>query len=86
MSQEKVDVKGARYIQNLDRRGESGPFVRIRSSLVSLAQVQEQFRGASGLAHPVMLLMRTKVLGVSSVLLLCLVVKLFRPSLTLFLI
>src|SRR5215831_500410 len=81
MGQEEVDVEGARPIQDLDRRGEGGLFVGIGSSLVSLAQVKEQFRGTRGLAHPVMLLIRTKVLAASSVLLVCLVVKLFHSSL-----
>jgi hypothetical protein len=77
MRQKKVNVKGARPIQYLNRRAESGLFVRIGSSLVSPAQVKQQFGGASGLAHPVMLLMRTKVLNASSLLRLCLGVKLF---------
>jgi hypothetical protein len=35
-----------------------GSIVNIGSSLVSLAQVKEQFGGARGLAHPVVLLSR----------------------------
>jgi hypothetical protein len=59
-----------------------GSFGRIGSSLVSLAQVKQQFGGARGLAHLELLLMRTKVLDASSLPLLRLVVKLFRLSFT----
>ena len=50
MGQKEVDVEGARPIQYLDRRGEGGMFVRIGSSLVSLAKGKQQFRGTSGMA------------------------------------
>jgi hypothetical protein len=81
MRQKEVDVEGARGSQHLCRRIQGGSFLAIGSSLVSPAQVKEQFRGASGLAHAVVLLLRTNVRGASSVLRLYLVVKLFQSSL-----
>jgi len=48
--------------------------------LPAFAQIKHQFGGASGLSHPVVLLIRTNILDASSVLLLPLDVKLFRPS------
>jgi hypothetical protein len=80
MGQEKVEVEGTGSLQYLDRRGKSGLFACIRSSLVSLAQVKGEFRGARGLSHAGVLLQRTNVLNAFNVLLFCLVVKLFRSS------
>ncbi len=51
MGQEEVDVEGARCIEHLDGGSEGGSFVGIGSSLVSLAQVKEQFRCPYGLSH-----------------------------------
>src|SRR5258708_15749999 len=80
MGQERGEVEGTDSFQYLERRGKSGLFACIRSSLVSLAQVKREFRGARGLSHAGVLLQRTNVLNAFSVLLFCLVVKLFRSS------
>jgi len=62
MGQEKGRIEGTGRIQKPGRFLELGALARIGSSLVSLAQVKQQFGGARGLAHRVVLLMRTKVL------------------------
>src|SRR5260370_14821989 len=77
MRQKKVNVEGACLIEHEGSGIKGGSYVNICSSLVSLAPVKEQVRGASGLAHPVLLLMRTKCLGASSFLTLRLVVHVF---------
>ena len=77
-----MDIEGARPIQYLDRRSESGLFVCIGSSLVSLAQIKQEFGGTCRLSHATALPMRTKVPDASSVLPLCLLVKLFRLAST----
>ena len=55
-------------------------FSCIGSSLVSLPQIKWEFGRTRGLAHRVVLLLRTNVLGASSVLPSHLVVKLFPSS------
>jgi hypothetical protein len=80
MRQKEVNVESAHGSQHRCRRIQGGSFLVIGSSLVSPAQVKGQFRSARGLAHPVVLLLRTNVLGASSVLRVDLVVKLVRSS------
>ena len=62
MCQKKVEVEGACSSQHRASSLQSGSFLAIGSSLVALAQVQEQFGGACGLSHPLALPRRTKVL------------------------
>src|SRR5258708_15373909 len=81
MRQKKVEVEGACLIEHEGSGIQSGAFVRIGSSLVAPAQGKQQFGGARGLAHAVVLLLRTNVLNPSSVLRLDLVVKLVQSSL-----
>jgi hypothetical protein len=78
MRQEKVDVEGARPIEQLFSGMQGRSFLPIGSPLPAFAQVKEQFHRAGRLSHLVVLLMRTKVLNASSVLLLSFIVKLFR--------
>ncbi len=78
MSKKKVDVKGARCVEQGHGLIEKRAFAGIGSPLPAFAQVKQQFRGASGISHLVLLLVRTKVLNASSLLLLSLVVKLFQ--------
>src|SRR5258708_22739855 len=56
MRQKKVNVEGACLIEQAASGIQGGSFVCIGSSLVSLAQVKQQFGGARGLAHRVVLL------------------------------
>src|SRR5713101_8107879 len=80
MGQKKVDVKGTRGSEQGDRLSEKCSSAGIGSALLAFAQIKQQFGGASGLSHLVVLLIGTKVLGATSLLLLSRVVKLFRSS------
>jgi hypothetical protein len=80
MRQEKVEVERARLIEHLFSGIQGRSFLGIGAPSPAFALVKEQFRRAGRLSHLVALLMRTKVLNVSSVRLLSLVVKLSRSS------
>jgi hypothetical protein len=78
MGQKEVDVEGARLGKHLDGGIEQSVFFAIGSSLVALVQGKRELGGACCSSHWAALLMRTKVPDASSVLPLCLLVKLFR--------
>ena len=80
MGQKEVDVEGARLGKHLDGGIEEGAFFAIGSSLVALVQGKRELGSACRLSHAAVLLMRTKVLDASSVLPLCLLVKLVHSS------
>src|SRR5260370_7473196 len=81
MGQKEVDVEGPRLGKHLDGDIEERAFFAIGSSLVALVQGKRELGSACRLSHAAVLLTRTKVLDASSVLLLCLLVKLFHLSL-----